>query len=189
MDDSKPDSCSCGQDHCQCGKHAAASQETASVYDPVESGENLDELIRLAESGNPEAMYKIGVFQYYGLGGLEKDPAAAVQWLFKSAQLANSDAQFALGWAYRNGEGVPQLDEPARKWFEVAAQHGHALAQNQLALCYATGRGVEKDAALALYWWKQAAEGGCEDARYNLELCYSLWWPKSADDTDCVKRS
>ncbi len=154
---------------------------------------NLPDLIRQAEAGDPKAMYTIGLCLNEGLGGLEKDPQAAVQWFFKSAQLANEDAQFALGWAYLTGEGVPQMDEPARKWFELAAQHGHAPSQNQLALCYAAGKGVNKDFLLALYWWKQAAESGFPEAQFNLALYYAkgeavdpdwdearIWWTKAA---------
>ena len=51
-----------------------------------------------------------------------------------------ANAQFNLGWKYRNGKGVPQDDKTAVKWFKLAAEQGHAKSQSNLGVMYQKGK-------------------------------------------------
>ena len=60
-----------------------------------------------------------------------------VEALKARAEKGDADAQYSLGWAYKNGEGVQQDYAEAVKWFRKAAEQGNALAQNNLGFSYA----------------------------------------------------
>ena len=77
------------------------------------------------------------------------------------AKAGDVDAQSDLGYAYRDGQGVPQDDAQAAAWFRKAAeQRGDAADQYNLGLAYANGKGVPQDYAQAAAWFRKAAEQG-----------------------------
>lgn len=66
----------------------------------------FDELMELAQKGNPDAMYQVG--QLYiepsaMQGVIQTSPQEAEKWLLKSAELDHRPAQIALGNAYKLG--------------------------------------------------------------------------------------
>ena len=61
------------------------------------------------------------------------DFATALEEWKPLAEAGDSDAQFALGCMYHNGDGVPQDDKEALKWYNLTAEQGHAAAQVLLA--------------------------------------------------------
>jgi hypothetical protein len=48
------------------------------------------------------------------------------------AKLGDANAQYALGWMYANGRGVPVSEEIAAHLFTMAAEQGHILAKKSL---------------------------------------------------------
>ena len=52
-----------------------------------------------------------------------QDYDEAVKWLRKAASHGLSDAEYSLGLMYRNGLGVQEDEEEARKWFEKVEKH------------------------------------------------------------------
>ena len=64
----------------------------------------------------------------------------AVKWYRLAAEQGNARAQYNLGYAYDNGEGVEQDYVEAVKWFRLAAEQGNADAQYNLGYAYATAR-------------------------------------------------
>lgn len=53
----------------------------------------------------------------------------ACEWYLKAGNSGNAEAQYKLGKAYKEGIGVEQNDEEARKWFSLAANQDHMLAK------------------------------------------------------------
>ncbi|HCN10096.1 MAG TPA: hypothetical protein DIT01_19390, partial [Lentisphaeria bacterium] len=49
-----------------------------------------------------------------------QDDAEAVKWFRKAAEQGYPQAQYNLGVAYANGEGVPEDDVAAVKWYRKA---------------------------------------------------------------------
>jgi TPR repeat protein len=86
----------------------------------------------------------------------------------------DADAQFALGWCYAQGIGVPEDWAEAAKNYTLAACQGHGEAQYQLARCYSVGSGVNKQVQTALFYYEQAAQGGHAPANYTLSAVYML---------------
>ena len=59
--------------------------------------------------------------------------------LEQQAEGGSSAAQYALGVAYINGEGVAADPAKAAHWFELAAKRGHTEARRQLVFMRAAG--------------------------------------------------
>ncbi len=94
------------------------------------------------------------------------------EWLPLAAQ-GDIDAQFALGFLYNTGQGVPQDYAQAHKWYLKAAAQGHATAQVNLGVLYANGQGVPSDYAQARKWYLKAAAQGHATAQFNLGVLYA----------------
>lgn len=94
-----------------------------------------------------------------------KNIAKALPTLKDMAGNGNVEAQYTLGKAYLQGQGVPQSYTDARKLFEKASMGGnHGGAQYTLGWMYETGQGVTKSCMQALEWYWLAAAQNYKDA-------------------------
>ena len=84
------------------------------------------------------------------------------------ANAGDADAQWLLGLAYADGQGVPQDYAQAAAWYRKAADQGLADAQTNLGVAYYKGEGVPQDFVQAAAWYRKAADQGDADAQYNL---------------------
>jgi TPR repeat protein len=100
------------------------------------------------------------------------DKAAAVEWFSKEAHLGSARAQYYLGFAYFNGDGVPIDKAAAVEWFRKAADQGHEEAQYYLGFAYFNGDGVTIDKAAAVEWFRKAADQGHAEAQNHLGAAY-----------------
>ncbi len=123
----------------------------------------------LAEEGNPEAQYNVGLMFLKGQGVIYKDDNEAVKWFRKSAQQEYPKAQFNLGVMYSEGLGVPQDKDEAAKWFRKAAEQDLAEAQFNLGVLYGMGQGVHRDLVQAHMWLNLAAQQGDSEAQVERE--------------------
>jgi TPR repeat protein len=121
----------------------------------------------LAQSGDAEAQYRLGMLYYHGQGVAE-DERAAVEWWKKSAAQNNVKAMFELGNAFTFGNDTPKLvddaDQEAARWYFHAANAGHVDAMYSLGLIFLAGKGVYKSELEAAKWMQRAARGGHPDA-------------------------
>ena len=92
-----------------------------------------------------------------------------VKWYSKAAEQGWAPAQYAVGYMYSQGKGVPQNDFEAVKWYSKAAEQGYPNAQYDLALKYENGLGVNKDYNEAIKWYGKAANQGHTNAKKALE--------------------
>ena len=74
----------------------AVSMLALTLIAPWALGQDLTETRRLAEQGDADAQYNLGV-RYANGEGVLKDEAEAVRWYRLSADQGNADAQFNLG--------------------------------------------------------------------------------------------
>lgn len=98
------------------------------------------------------------------------DFAAALSELRPLALAGNGQAQFYLGFIYRNGQGTRENFAEAVKWYRRAALQGVAGAQFNLGLMYDNGQGVPQDYSEAINWYIRAAQQGVAGAQFNLGL-------------------
>ena len=119
----------------------------------------LKEFRPLAEQGNAEAQFQLGVMYHSGRGVIQ-DYVEAMKWYRKSAEQGHAKAQYYIGGMYYFGKGVVQDSVEAVKWYRKAAEQEHADAQHSLGLKYQYGRGVKRAPLEAIKWHLKAAEQG-----------------------------
>lgn len=96
-------------------------------------------------------------------------PATGLERLQRRARRGDAGAQYRLGVAYRDGQGVSVDHETAVFYFRQAAEQGDAQAQYSLAIRYYNGEGVTQNFAIAHKWFALAAEQGHERAQNGVE--------------------
>ena len=115
------------------------------------------------------------------------------------AEKGDAAAQFTLGYAYENGQGVATNLTEAFKWYSKAAGQTNAEAEFHVGTCYLTGKGLptampsdfpEEDIVwmkshgiepttmvfiepkIAVEWFRKAALQDYAPAQYALGYCY-----------------
>ncbi len=112
-----------------------------SVFSPniLASGTGTEDLINMAEDGNPMAQRMLGERYAMGLEGAPLDMDKAIFWWNKAAEKGDSYAQSNLGVLYKEGLGGMKKDYVlAHMWFSIA----EAFAKDT-----ASGRAAKKKAA------------------------------------------
>jgi hypothetical protein len=91
-------------------------------------------LLGLANKGDAEAQYHVGMMHNNGIG-TQKDPRQAFEWFQKSAASNNPLGAYKLGCYYDGqGAGIVGADSnEALKYKLVSAKAGYALAQHDVA--------------------------------------------------------
>ena len=123
-----------------------------------------------------------------------RDYATALRLWRPLADQGNAEAQYALGFMYDHGQGVPKNYAGAAKWWRLAADQGNTFAQFNLGALYDDGKGVPQNKAEALKWYHLAAERGNDGAQFSVGLLYfagvavsenrieaAKWWRRAAD--------
>lgn len=121
----------------------------------------------LAEKGDAEAQYRVGVMLHLGKGVSENKQKGSA-WINKSASQGNAIAQsyMALGF-YTNGKY-----SEAFAWFKKSAEKGDAFAQLCLGDMYFEGKGKTQNYSAAFKWYRRSADQGITRAQYRLGLMY-----------------
>ncbi len=138
----------------------------------------------LAERGNAEANFNLGILYEDGLG-VPKDMARALQYFERSAESGNQRAQYRLGLLYSAGGTVPLDPARSRKWLGAAAAQGDADAAKLLAMRERAGADPRDDAYYraevlhvlgrnqeAAAIWKDLADAGDTRSRTRLAWLY-----------------
>lgn len=105
----------------------------------------------VADQGDPDAQFYLGLMNEYGQG-MSRNDAEAINWYRKAADRDHALAQFSLGDLYSNGERSSRDEIEAAKWYRLAADQGLGAAQFRLGMLYAEGKGVPQDRVLAHMW-------------------------------------
>jgi hypothetical protein len=86
------------------------------------------------------------------------EPAALERYVTVASD-GDISAEYHLGLAYRDGDGVPTDLAVALHWMLEAAKGGHSQAEIALAQMYEGGKGTNRDPAAAYLWFDRAASG------------------------------
>jgi len=92
---------------------------------------SLDELRALADHGDPDAEWQMGVRCHNGEDVLQDD-VQAMLWFQLAAEQGNVDAQATLGAYYWAGRGVPQDLSKAYMWSQIALSGGDENSKSRL---------------------------------------------------------
>ena len=104
---------------------------------------------------------------------MEQFTAVTLKQLQDEAASGSMHAQYALGGAYYNGNGVERNPKEGAKWLQKAAEQGLIAAQCDLGAMYHKGYGVEQDYQQTLKWLRMAAEQGDAFAQHSLGSVYA----------------
>ena len=110
------------------------SGQSATVPSPVEQhapAKSLADWRKLADRGDPEAQWQMGV-HYYDGDGVPHDDAQAMKWFELAAERGQVNAQSRLGAYYWAGRGVPVDLFKAYFWSTIAMHQGDEISEGRL---------------------------------------------------------
>lgn len=143
--------------------------------------DEISELIRSAENGDPLAQRKLAMAYDYG-NGVPADKDAAYKWLIIASENGDAVSQVVVGMLYYFGRnGMPVDRKQAAIYFEKAATQGNPHGQYHLSRAYFDGDGVAKDIKRGLYWNEKLAKQGVAKAQLLMGRAYAdgLTLPKN----------
>lgn len=122
-------------------------------------------------ANDPVAFYKAGKF-YDNLKHVSdsKKWAKSAEMYLKGAQLGNADCQSEIGYAYKQGAGVPRDYNQALAWYTKAAKQNHTGGLVGLGYMYDEAIGVKEDDAKALKLYDRAAALGSSSGKKNAAI-------------------
>ena len=98
----------------------AGMDEGVEAYSTGDYAKALAEFQALADQGNAEGQYFLGLFYHNGFG-VKRDPAEAVKWFQKAAQQGDARSQYYAGIMYAAGKGVTKDLPMADMWLTLSA--------------------------------------------------------------------
>ena len=147
----------------------------------------LKEWTPLAEAGDVDAQYNLGIMYDNGYG-VPQDQKEAVKWYRLAADQGYAGAQYNLGVMYSNGQGVLQDYTEAVKWYRLAVEQGFAEAQTNLGLMYDNGQAVLQDNAIAHMWYNIGAANGNELGGTNRDKIAKRMTPAAIEKAQAMAR-
>lgn len=91
----------------------------------MKPGSSPQEVISLADKGDPQAQYELGLMYELGMG-IGKDFDQAFAWYQKSANQEHAKAQYNLGIFYALAKGVEKDIEQSKHWIRAANKNGYS---------------------------------------------------------------
>jgi len=146
---------------------AAPLASAAKAYASGDIGRARGLWLPLAQAGDPEAAFRLGLLADLG-EGVPEDAAAAYRWFRRAAEAGYAAAEFNVAVMKDSGRGTPQDTAGAAEWYARAAARGNRRAQYNLALLYTDGDGVSRNPAVARAWFRLAAASGLPAAAEKL---------------------
>ena len=154
-------------------KLCAADEENRKAERAERERTQREELIRQAQTGDPEKQYNLAQAYHFGHHGLPEDMSQIVAWLRKAGEQGHLSAQTWLASIYYDGEKVPQDKAEAAVWLRKAAGQGDVESQEKLARMYHTGDGIPRDGKQAVFWYGKLAEKGSVDSMMTIAGIYA----------------
>ncbi|XP_073295580.1 ERAD-associated E3 ubiquitin-protein ligase component HRD3A-like [Primulina huaijiensis] len=138
-----------------------------------EDDEDFQILEYQAQKGNAAAMYRIGIFYYFGLRGIRRDHSKALWWFSKAVDRGEPRSMELLGEIYARGAGVERNYTKALEWLTLASRQQLYSAYNGMGYLYVNGYGVEKrNYTKAKEYFEKAADNEEAGGFYNLGVMY-----------------
>lgn len=134
------------------------ASQAQSAYEAGNYTQARELWLPLANAGNAEAAFRLGLLDDLGEGTPE-DTAAAYRWYLRAAEAGHAQAEFNVAVMRDSGRGTVRDMATAAAWYSRAAARGNHRAQYNLALLYSDGDGVPRNQAVARAWFRLAASG------------------------------
>jgi hypothetical protein len=113
--------------------HSSSDQRPSDQRpsDQRAQAKSLADLQKLADQGNADAQWQMGI-RYHNGENVPHDDAQAMQWFLRAAEQGHVAAQSALGAYYWAGRGVPEDLSKAYFWSAIALANGDANSKARL---------------------------------------------------------
>ena len=98
----------------------AGMDEGIEAYSTGDYPKALAEFQALADQGDAQGQYFLGLFYHNGFG-VKRDPAEAAKWFQKAAQQGDARSQYYAGIMYAAGKGVTKDLPMADMWLTLSA--------------------------------------------------------------------
>ncbi len=133
-----------------------------SIFSFFASANEIDDLTKLAEDGDPISQNNLG---HYYLYLSEENPSnkeyldKAIYYLNAAADQEQVNAMTTVGWTYFTGDhGAPQDNEQAIYWNQRASDLGFTIASYNMGFFYYSGlAGLDQDLSMAKKFWLLSA--------------------------------
>ena len=126
-------------------------------------------MFRSAQGGLLEAQWNLALFLAEGIGISKAAPHQAREWFETASHQGHPKAQFMLGQAYLDGEGILQDNEKGVYWIKKSAEGGDTKAQMKLASLYLFGvNGISRNIREAQKHLRRAAKNNNAEAQFKL---------------------
>ena len=120
---------------------------------------HMEDLLKMAESGNGDDMYRVGVYYERGTMGFQKDLKLAYSWYKRTHAAGNVKGTANLGKCYLLGSGVAKCHAKGIMFLGIAAAEGSNLAACFLGLALSQGKwGFPVDHKEAIHWLQKALD-------------------------------
>jgi TPR repeat protein len=160
----------------------AGMEEGLAAFNRGDFATAFKEWKPLAEQGDAEAQYNLGVLYQYGRGA-PQDDAEAAKWFRQAAEQDDPDAQYSLGVLYSEGRGVDKDLDEAATWLRRAADQGHAGAAGRLAAISGLGSAEPKDEGAPPADVEVPSPETAPEEPAAMPIC----GPFVRDDADCMR--
>ena len=125
----------------------------------------------LADQGNADAQYNMGVYYFYG-DGVEQNYQQSFDYFKLAAAQGNIDAQYNLGELYYLGRGTAQNYKESARITKILADKNDVDALIHLAMLYKKGIVYPKDTNMTVKYLELAAKQNSDYAEYSLGKLY-----------------
>ena len=98
----------------------AGRDEAIEAYTTGDFPRALAEFQALADQGDAEGQYFLGLF-YHNAFGVKRDQTEALKWFLKAAQQGDARSQYYVGIMYASGQGVAKDLAMADMWLSLSA--------------------------------------------------------------------
>jgi len=115
----------------QSAVEAASTVSRPSAIDHDAQANSLGSLRKLADRGDADAQWQMGV-RYHNGEGVPRDDAQAMQWFLRAAEQGHVAAQSALGAYYWAARGVREDLSKAYFWSVIAMAQGDEISKARL---------------------------------------------------------
>lgn len=159
--------------------HAAEVPLLSPAVDQLSREAMFKQLAALANTGDADVKYNLGMFYNNGIG-TKRDNQSAFRYFLDAAEGGNLLAAYKVGCYYAGQfPGVVPTDlQTSLKYKLRAAEAGYDLAQHDVGLYFAK----EGNLAEALLWWEKASRQG-----YGPSTAYLAHYFSGVDSKDKVK--
>jgi len=123
--------------------------------------EELNELTENADSGDAEALYKLGDLYFYG-EEVEESYEKALCFYSEAEKRGHTKATYSIGWLYEHALGVAKSYAVAIEHYTRGAEQGSIDSMYRLGAIYYDDEesDIKREPKKSLFWFEKAAEAG-----------------------------